>query len=162
MLYGASEYGKFWPEQSRKELQRFAGRVEIAWLEGLSLEDMRKHVAKLPLADVNPVYEEVAFKFLENFIWIAYAMDKAGENQDDMWDEQDGFYYDVLRMPHGEAFRLKVRSMVRLLQTCSDLKNVFEVAVLVGDSTVQRHARTTSLPRMCEKELKRQLSLTKA
>ena len=71
------------------------------------------------LADVNPVYEEVAFKFLENFIWIAYAMDKAGEHQDDMWDEEDGFYYDVLRLPDGEAFRLKVRSMVGLLPLCA-------------------------------------------
>ena len=71
------------------------------------------------LADGNPVYEEIAFKFLENFIWIAYAMDKVGEHQDDMWDEQDGFYYDVLRLPGGEAFRLKVRSMVGLLPLCA-------------------------------------------
>jgi hypothetical protein len=71
------------------------------------------------LAEVNPAYQETAFKFLENFIWIAYAMDKAGENQDDMWDEEDGFYYDVLRLPNGEAFRLKVRSMVGLLPLCA-------------------------------------------
>jgi len=71
------------------------------------------------LAGHDPVYEELAFKFLENFIWISYAMDKAGEHQDDMWDEQDGFYYDVLRLPNGEAFRLKVRSMVGLLPLCA-------------------------------------------
>jgi hypothetical protein len=71
------------------------------------------------LADHDPVYEEVAFKFLENFIWISYAMDKAGEHHDDMWDEQDGFYYDVLRLPEGRAFRLKVRSMVGLLPLCA-------------------------------------------
>jgi hypothetical protein len=51
-------------------------------------------------------------------------MDKAGEHQDDMWDEQDGFYYDVLRLPNGEAFRLKVRSMVGLLPLCAS--TVFE------------------------------------
>jgi hypothetical protein len=62
---------------------------------------------------------EFPFKFLENFIWISYAMDKAGEQQDDMWDEQDGFYYDVLRMPDGQAFRLKVRSRVGLLPLCA-------------------------------------------
>jgi hypothetical protein len=61
----------------------------------------------------------MAFKFLENFIWIAYAMDKVGEQQDDMWDEQDGFYYDVLRLPNGDAFRLKTRSMVGLLPLCA-------------------------------------------
>jgi len=49
----------------------------------------------LILADHDPAYEEQAFKFLETFIWISYAMDKAGEHRDDMWDEQDGFYYDV-------------------------------------------------------------------
>jgi hypothetical protein len=76
------------------------------------------------LSAANPVYDEVAFKFLENFIWISYAMDKAGEHPDDMWDEQDGFYYDVLRLPHGEAFRLKVRSMVGLLPLCAS--TVFE------------------------------------
>ena len=51
-------------------------------------------------------------------------MDKAGEHRDDMWDEEDGFYYDVLRLPDGEAFRLKVRSMVGLLPLCAS--TVFE------------------------------------
>jgi hypothetical protein len=73
----------------------------------------------LILADRDPVYDEVAFKFLENFVWISYAMDKPGESRDEMWDEEDGFYYDVLRLPDGEAFRLKVRSMVGLLPLCA-------------------------------------------
>jgi hypothetical protein len=73
----------------------------------------------LILAEKDPSYEEMAFKFLENFFWIAYAMDKVGEHGDDMWDEEDGFYYDVLRLPGGEAFRLKVRSMVGLLPLCA-------------------------------------------
>ena len=78
----------------------------------------------LILADHDPVYEQVAFKYLENFIWISYAMDKAGDERDDMWDEEDGFYYDVLRLPDGDAFRLKVRSMVGLLPLCAS--TVFE------------------------------------
>src|SRR5262245_38758475 len=73
----------------------------------------------LILAETDSVYEEIAFKFLENFVWISYAMDKIGEHGDDMWDEEDGFYYDVLRLPGGEAFRLKVRSMVGLLPLCA-------------------------------------------
>ncbi|HJS56866.1 MAG TPA: glucosidase [Vicinamibacteria bacterium] len=73
----------------------------------------------LILADQDPVYEEIAFKFLENFIWITYAMDKVGEHGDDMWDEADGFYYDVLRLPNGEALRLRVRSLVGLLPLCA-------------------------------------------
>ena len=89
------------------------------------------------LADNDPVYEEVAFKFLENFIWISYAMDKAGDQRDDMWDERDGFYYDVLRLPDGEAFRLKVRSMVGLLPLCAS--TVFE------EDSLTRHPKLMEL-----------------
>lgn len=48
-------------------------------------------------------------------MWIAGAMDRMGAQQDTMWDEDDGFFYDVLRLPDGQAFRMKVRSMVGLL-----------------------------------------------
>ena len=69
----------------------------------------------LILADHKPEeYEDVAFNFLQNFIWIAYAMDRIGEHWDEMWDEQDGFFYDVLRLPDGSGQRLKIRSMVGL------------------------------------------------
>jgi hypothetical protein len=91
----------------------------------------------LVLADHDPVYEEIAFKFLENVIWINYAMDKAGEHHDDMWDEQDGFYYDVLRLPSGEALRLKVRSMVGLLPLCA--------STLFEEDAVVRHPRLLEL-----------------
>jgi hypothetical protein len=84
----------------------------------------------LILADHDPAYEELAFKFLESFIWIAYAMDKVGEQQDDMWDEEDGFYYDVLRLPNGDAFRLKTRSMVGLLPLCAS--TMFEADVVTN------------------------------
>ena len=49
------------------------------------------------------MYEDVAFKFVEHFLWIAYAMDRVGDNHDEMWDEEDGFFYDVLRLPDGSA-----------------------------------------------------------
>ena len=48
------------------------------------------------------MYEEVAFKFVQHFMWISYAMDRIGEHHDEMWDEEDGFFYDVLRLPDGE------------------------------------------------------------
>jgi hypothetical protein len=48
-------------------------------------------------------------------MWIAGAMDRMGNRQDTMWDDEDGFFYDVLRMPNGQSFRMKVRSMVGLL-----------------------------------------------
>ncbi len=65
------------------------------------------------------MYEEIAFRFLEHFFWITYAMDRIGDNHDEMWDEEDGFFYDLLHLPNGDAKRLKVRSMVGLLPVCA-------------------------------------------
>jgi hypothetical protein len=73
----------------------------------------------LELAAQDPSYEDMALKFLEHFLWIAYAMDRLGENQDEMWDEQDGFFYDLLQYSDGTAVRLKVRSLVGLLSLCA-------------------------------------------
>lgn len=67
------------------------------------------------LALENPIYEELACKFFEHFVYIAGAMDRIGIHNDELWDEEDGFYYDVLRLPGGESMRLKVRSMVGLV-----------------------------------------------
>ncbi|HEY3150801.1 MAG TPA: glucosidase [Candidatus Binatia bacterium] len=78
----------------------------------------------LILCEFDPMYEEIAFKFVQHFMWIAYAMDRLGERHDEMWDEQDGFFYDLLRLPDGNAMRLKVRSMVGLLPLCAS--TVFE------------------------------------
>jgi hypothetical protein len=78
----------------------------------------------LLLCEYDSVYEEVAFKFVQHFMWIAYAMDRIGEHHDEMWDEADGFFYDLLRLPNGDATRLKVRSMVGLLPLCAS--SVFE------------------------------------
>jgi hypothetical protein len=78
----------------------------------------------LILSEYDPVYEETAFKFVQHFMWISYAMDRLGEHHDEMWDEQDGFFYDLLRLPDGQAMRLKVRSLVGLLPLCAS--TVFE------------------------------------
>ena len=58
-------------------------------------------------------------KFVERFFWIAAAVDPIGENPDEMWDEEDGFFYDVLRLPDGTGTRIKVRSLVGLLPLCA-------------------------------------------
>ena len=63
-------------------------------------------------------YGEIAFKFLQHFMWIA-CDGRIGEHHDEMWDEQDGFFYDLLRLPDGQAIRLHVRSMVGLLPLCA-------------------------------------------
>ena len=72
----------------------------------------------IELAQHDPVYEDFAIKFFEHFLWIAAAMDRVGDD-DEMWDEEDGFFYDVLRLPDGRRTRLKVRSMVGLLPLCA-------------------------------------------
>lgn len=69
------------------------------------------------LATIDRTYESLVFKFVEHFYYIAAAMNRPG--QDGMWDEEDGFYYDILRLPDGTATRLKVRSMVGLLPLCA-------------------------------------------
>jgi hypothetical protein len=71
------------------------------------------------LSEYNPIYEGMAYRFYEHFVWIAYAMDRMGDHHDEMWDEEDGFYYDLLRLPDGHAVRLKVRSLVGLLPLCA-------------------------------------------
>ncbi len=72
----------------------------------------------LELAQQDPAYEDIVIKFVDHFVWIAAAMDP-GSRPDDMWDEEDGFFYDLVRMPDGSGQRLKVRSLVGLLPLCA-------------------------------------------
>ena len=71
----------------------------------------------IALSAHDPTYEDMVVKFAEHFIYISLAMNRPGP--DGMWDEEDGFYYDLLRLPDGGATRLKVRSMVGLLPLCA-------------------------------------------
>jgi hypothetical protein len=69
------------------------------------------------LAAHDPYFEDMAIKLANHFLWIARSMNRVGSAG--MWDEEDGFYYDVLQLPDGSATRLKVRSMVGLLPLCA-------------------------------------------
>ena len=69
----------------------------------------------LELAIANPVYEDMATKFFEHFIYIADAMNHIGADKAQLWDEEDGFFYDVLHFPNGDRQPMKVRSMVGLI-----------------------------------------------
>jgi hypothetical protein len=82
----------------------------------------------LELAEDDPGYEDAVAKYIEHFLWIAGAMDREGDHQDDLWDEADGFFYDVLIKPDGTAERLRVRSMVGLLPLMAS--TVFSKGVL--------------------------------
>ncbi|KPK11020.1 MAG: glucosidase [Anaerolineae bacterium SG8_19] len=83
-----------------------------AWMAFYSLAMLQ---IALELAHHDPAYQSMASKFFEHFLWIYNAMDPLGERGDALWDEEDGFFYDVLRLPDGRATRLKVRSLVGLL-----------------------------------------------
>ncbi len=69
----------------------------------------------MELAREDPAYEDVASKFWEHFMYIGHAMNNRGGEGIELWDEADGFYYDVLHLPDGRHFPLKVRSMVGLI-----------------------------------------------
>ncbi|GAP94636.1 MGH1-like glycoside hydrolase domain-containing protein [Leptolyngbya sp. NIES-2104] len=83
-----------------------------AWMAFFS---QRMFQIAIELALHDPLYEDFATKFFEHTMWIAGAMDRIGDNKDELWDEEDGFFYDVLHFPNGDSTRLKVRSMVGLL-----------------------------------------------
>jgi mannosylglycerate hydrolase MGH1-like protein/glycosyl hydrolase family 63 len=69
----------------------------------------------LELAKDDPAYEDVASKFFEHFVNIAHAMNDMGTEGISLWDNEDGFYYDVLHLPNGDDHFLKIRSMVGLI-----------------------------------------------
>jgi hypothetical protein len=70
------------------------------------------------LSKQDPVYVDMALNFLSQFLWIAVAMNPP-HGETPLWNEQDGFYYDVMRMPDGQTIQLKVRSLVGLLPICA-------------------------------------------
>ncbi len=80
----------------------------------------------LELAQYNPNYEDVTTKFFEHFVYIAESLNRIGENWTGSWDEEEGFFYDVLSMPDGRYIPLKVRSLV-------GLSTLFAVLVLKKD-----------------------------
>jgi hypothetical protein len=108
------------------------GRLEqadgTAWMAMFSQNMLELALALLEHDDS---YEQFVLKFVERFFWIAVAMDPIGERPDEMWDEEDGFFYDVLRLPDGTGTRIKVRSLVGLLPLCA--------ATVIDADTIARH-----------------------
>ena len=82
-----------------------------AWMAMYSLNLLR---ISLELAIENKVYEDTATKFFEHFLYIAEAMTRMG-GEDGLWDEQDGFFYDMLALPDERPLPLRVRSIVGLI-----------------------------------------------
>jgi len=97
----------------------------------------------LVLTEYDSMYEDIAFRFLEHFLWITYAMDRVGDNKDEMWDNVDGFFYDLLHLPNGDSMRLKVRSMVGLLPLCA--------STVLPAGVAQNHPRLLELIELFKK-----------
>jgi hypothetical protein len=104
-----------------------------AWMALFSQNMLEIAVA---LAVERPAYVPMVIKFVEHFLWIASSMIHAGGGVG-MWDEEDGFFYDVLKLPDGRAQRLKVRSMVGLLPLCA--ATVFEGRVAQIYPAIRHH-----------------------
>ena len=92
------------------------GRLEqsdgTSWMGMFCLNMM---IIALELAKENSAYEDVASKFLEHFVYISRAMNNIAGRGIELWDKRDGFYYDVLHLPDGSGFPMRVRSMVGLI-----------------------------------------------
>jgi hypothetical protein len=117
------------------------GRLEqadgTAWMAMFSQNMLELALALLPY---DKTYEEFVLKFVERFFWIAAAVDPIGDHPDEMWDEEDGFFYDVLRLPDGTGMRMKVRSLVGLLPICAT--TVIEADLLDRYPQIVAQART--------------------
>ena len=72
-------------------------------------------VIAIELAKENSAYEDIASKFFEHFLYIAYAMNHRSDEISGLWDDDDGFYYDILHLPNDQVGFLKVRSLVGLI-----------------------------------------------
>ncbi len=108
---GLDNIGVFDRSQPLPNGQRLEQSDGTSWMAMYTLNMLG---IALELARKDPTYEDVATKFGEHFVYIANAMNNIGQAGIDMFDPQDGFYYDVLLMPDGSHFPLKVRSMVGL------------------------------------------------
>ena len=91
----------------------------------------------IELGRSDPSYADIALKFVTHFGWIAVALNPPGADTP-LWDEQDGFFYDVMRMPDGTTIPLRVRSLVGLLPMCA--ATVFEPEVIAGQPGLLEHA----------------------
>jgi hypothetical protein len=99
-----------------------------SWMAMYSLNMMR---IALELAKENPVYQDMATKFFEHFLYIAEAMWKNGPEKKGLWDDADEFYYDMLYSDDGRSLSLKLRSMVGIIP-------IFAVEVLEDDIFLQQ------------------------
>ncbi|QEC74476.1 MGH1-like glycoside hydrolase domain-containing protein [Mucilaginibacter ginsenosidivorax] len=83
-----------------------------SWMAMYSLNLLR---IATELAETDKAYQDIASKFFEHFIYIVGAMSNLGENNEGLWDDEDGFFYDQIRFPDDGSVKMRVRSIVGLI-----------------------------------------------
>jgi hypothetical protein len=102
----------------------------------------------IELCTTDPTYQDMVLKFAGHFSLIAAAINRTGE--DGLWDEEDGFYYDLLRLPDGSTKRLKVRSIVGLLPICATTVIEKYQRDKIPDAMAQIRERLRRMPTLLE------------
>jgi hypothetical protein len=116
-----------------------------AWV-ALFCENMLEIACEITATD--PTYEDLAANYAVQIMLIARSLNAVGP--DGMWDEEDGFYYDVLRLPNGTSMRLKVRSMVGLLPLCAAVITERAQREKMPKLVAQYQARLRQMPELLE------------
>ena len=109
---GLDNIGVFDRNHTVVENARLQQADSTSWMAMFSLNMLR---ISLDLSKEYPVYQDMAIKFFEHFLYIAGAMNGVGETTVDLWDDEDHFYYDVMNIPGKETKQMRVKSMVGLI-----------------------------------------------
>lgn len=109
---GLDNIGAFDRNMVLKDGQHLEQADGTSWMAMYALNMMR---IAMELAQYYQVYEDMAIKFFEHYLYIAEAMENLGEGTKGLWNEEDGFFYDVLQLGNGDSVSLKLRSIVGLI-----------------------------------------------
>ncbi|MCT2408044.1 glucosidase [Chryseobacterium antibioticum] len=109
---GLDNIGAFDRNMELKDGQHLEQADGTSWMAMYALNMMR---IAMELAQYYQVYEDMAIKFFEHYLYIAEAMENLGDGKEGLWNEEDGFFYDVLQLGNGESVSLKLRSIVGLI-----------------------------------------------
>ncbi|SMO49567.1 Glycosyl hydrolase family 63 C-terminal domain-containing protein [Chryseobacterium rhizoplanae] len=109
---GLDNIGAFDRNMVLKDGQHLEQADGTSWMAMYALNMMR---IAMELAQYYQVYEDMAIKFFEHYLYIAEAMENLGEGTKGLWNEEDGFFYDVLQLGNGDSVSLRLRSIVGLI-----------------------------------------------
>jgi hypothetical protein len=109
---GLDNIGAFDRNMELKDGEHLEQADGTSWMAMYALNMMR---IAMELAQYYQVYEDMAIKFFEHYLYIAEAMENMGDGKEGLWNEEDGFFYDVLQLGDGESVTLRLRSIVGLI-----------------------------------------------